>query len=509
VQIGFDTTVHVLIAAGTYALLVTAVARRRHGAFAAFLPMAALLALWTTVSLLQGGYGGALLQATAGRLAFALGATAPWVWLAFVVESRAQRRIAPRTLRLLGMPAAALALAALFAPPHPLGMVAGGPTALEPGLAFWIAALPYAVALLALAAVLLVDVAIQRTGPERLQALALVAAGLPLGLAILAHGIAAPAERLDVVTTALAATVVPAWLALGTLGGVLRPAVAFHEVFLAMNEAALVVAPDGLVLEANPAAARLLADEDLRHRALLSIAPQLEVARRAVSGRHGRSLLKGDLEGFEVSVAHLRDGRRRWRGSVLVVHDERRDREQARRLREDAFRDVLTGIANRRGFEVDVADALLSHRHAAIGIAFIDLDGFKQINDTLGHAAGDTVLITVAKRLESILRDGDTVARLGGDEFALLLPGITPSGLAGIVGRIEAQLAVPIKAEGTGVRVGASIGLASAPRDGRTVDALLDASDKRMYREKRAKATRTAEEAATAPATMGASSTVA
>ncbi|MBA2667202.1 MAG: diguanylate cyclase [Trueperaceae bacterium] len=481
---GVAVSIDILAAVSALALLAAVIVRRGDDGVAALAPVAALLALWVPVALLPIGGGG--LASVVSRVEFALAALLPWFWLGFVVRSVSHRRVSLGTLRLLGLPVGLVALAALAAPAHPLGVVAGS----APGLAFWAFALPYALALVALAAVLLVDAAVQSAAAERPHALVLSAVSLPLVIALTLVGGAASGAAVDPVTTALGTAAALLVTTLGIFGGTARSGVAFGEVFRAMHEASFVIAPDGSILEANPAASLLLTDEHLAGRSLLSVAPQLEVARRAVRGPQGRAALRGDLDGYEASIAHLRDGRGRHRGTVVVVHDERRERERTKRLREDAFRDGLTGIANRRGFEIDVEAAIAGRAHEAVGLAFVDLDGFKPINDTLGHAAGDVVLITVARRLETVLRDGDTVARIGGDEFALVLPGITPGGLAGIPERIARALAAPIEAEGEAVTVGASIGLASAPRDGRTVAALLEAADERMYRKKREKAER-------------------
>jgi diguanylate cyclase (GGDEF)-like protein len=114
----------------------------------------------------------------------------------------------------------------------------------------------------------------------------------------------------------------------------------------------------------------------------------------------------------------------------------------------------------------------------------LDLDGFKAVNDTWGHHAGDLVLVEIAARLSGTLRESDTAARLGGDEFVLLLPA-TP-----LIGAIEAArslvdfIVAPIPVEGQLVTVGASIGIAVFPNHGRNAEALLSAADSAMYRAK-------------------------
>lgn len=270
--------------------------------------------------------------------------------------------------------------------------------------------------------------------------------------------------------------------------GLLGPReIGFREVFEAMHEAALVVAPDGVVVEANPAALRLLGERDanaVRGEALLALAPQLEGARRATSRTGAPRPLTGDLEGFEASVSHLRDERRRLTASVMLIHDERLDRLREQRLASAASHDALTGVRNRSGFETALRDALAAHQSRALGLLYIDLDGFKAVNDSHGHACGDAVLIETARRLQGASRNGDVIGRLGGDEFGLLLPGVTPTGLAGAAARVRAAVSEPIHIGSLTVTVGASLGLAAAPHDGTDADALLRVADSRMYREK-------------------------
>jgi diguanylate cyclase (GGDEF)-like protein len=120
-------------------------------------------------------------------------------------------------------------------------------------------------------------------------------------------------------------------------------------------------------------------------------------------------------------------------------------------------------------------------------LLFLDLDHFKQVNDELGHAAGDELLIAVARRLREVVREGDTVARLGGDEFTLILNRIRePANAAAIAGKILAALVRPLVIAGRELRVGVSIGIAVFPDHGEKIEALLEAADHAMYRAKKA-----------------------
>lgn len=157
-------------------------------------------------------------------------------------------------------------------------------------------------------------------------------------------------------------------------------------------------------------------------------------------------------------------------------------------LRHLAFRDPLTGLANRALFidRLDHAMALHARDLRPVSLVFIDLDGFKLINDTLGHAAGDDLLVRVAERLTGALRGGDTVARLGGDEFAVLLE--DGGDVADGATRIGAALSTPFVVGGVTLPVSASVGVCALnPSDAPvSADELLARADAAMYAAKRA-----------------------
>ncbi len=153
-----------------------------------------------------------------------------------------------------------------------------------------------------------------------------------------------------------------------------------------------------------------------------------------------------------------------------------------RSLERRATTDELTGLVNRREFERVTDESLLAADRFATGVCLmlIDLNGFKQINDTLGHQFGDLVLQAAADRLQSAVRDTDVVGRWGGDEFVILLPGIEDgTGVRASAERIGRSLAdTPIVGD---VTVTAAIGAALFPRHGRTLDDLISAADVAMY----------------------------
>ncbi len=148
--------------------------------------------------------------------------------------------------------------------------------------------------------------------------------------------------------------------------------------------------------------------------------------------------------------------------------------------------DALTGLANRillrERFEEELAHAEL--HGGMLALHFIDLDRFKVVNDQLGHPTGDAVLQEVARRLTHVLGPRDVAARLGGDEFMVLQAGITPPGADRLARRIVHLLAAPYLIGDRTVRIGASIGIALAPRESRDLDQLLAAADRALYQAK-------------------------
>jgi diguanylate cyclase (GGDEF)-like protein len=153
-----------------------------------------------------------------------------------------------------------------------------------------------------------------------------------------------------------------------------------------------------------------------------------------------------------------------------------------------ASHDGLTGLPNRTLFLERLENALVdAGRRAHVGVLFSDLDRFKEVNDTLGHAAGDELLRQVAARLRATVRPGDTVGRLSGDEFAIILPGLAdPEDAHALAERVAACFTESFRLDGTDVEVGTSVGVAVLrdDADGRTAEQLLREADAAMYRHK-------------------------
>ena len=188
------------------------------------------------------------------------------------------------------------------------------------------------------------------------------------------------------------------------------------------------------------------------------------------------------VEALDLLVAQARVG---LANAVLVAQLELLKQT----YQDQATRDQLTGLLNRRGL-VLTAEQIPGH----LGVLFCDLDGFKGVNDTLGHAAGDELLEKVARRLESAMRADSVLGRMGGDEFVVVAPGASDEDLAGLGRRIEIEVGKPFLLEAGMARIGVSIGAAHAAPGERDLDSLLGQADQLMYEVKRSrKAGRAAE----------------
>jgi diguanylate cyclase len=153
-----------------------------------------------------------------------------------------------------------------------------------------------------------------------------------------------------------------------------------------------------------------------------------------------------------------------------------------------AFHDALTGLPNRALFNDRLEHGLAqAHRHGwTLALMFVDLNDFKIINDTYGHAAGDEILRTIAARLTDNTRNDDTVSRHGGDEFLYLLMEVKDeSDIAAIAEKIVGSIQQPCTVNNAPLIISASVGISIFPRDGTTADALLKSADKAMYKAKR------------------------
>lgn len=176
---------------------------------------------------------------------------------------------------------------------------------------------------------------------------------------------------------------------------------------------------------------------------------------------------------------------------VGVFSDITDEKQEAERIRYRASYDALTGLPNRSLLHDRLQQALakMVRERGLLGVLFLDLDGFKPVNDRYGHLAGDHLLVALSERLQGCVRESDTVARLGGDEFVIILPDMaSPADAQLVAAKILSALSVPFapQNETVPVRIGASIGISLYPAHGRTAEELLCAADKAMYAAKEA-----------------------
>lgn len=187
------------------------------------------------------------------------------------------------------------------------------------------------------------------------------------------------------------------------------------------------------------------------------------------------------------SISSIRDDH----GVVTHFVGVKEDITELKRLQAEldhmARHDVLTGLPNRALFRDRLEQALMQskRRKTACALLYLDLDGFKPVNDTYGHETGDALLVAVARRLQECVRESDTVARMGGDEFTVVLTNLNDGqSVERISHALLASLSNPFVIDRTSVTIGASIGVSVYPGDGTTVNELLSAADGAMYRVK-------------------------
>lgn len=187
---------------------------------------------------------------------------------------------------------------------------------------------------------------------------------------------------------------------------------------------------------------------------------------------------------IEVSASPIFDAHDELMGAVMVFHDVSHARALAHRMTYQAHHDPLTKLPNRRLLRQLANQAIgqAKRRDRQAGLLYLDLDGFKRVNDSMGHEAGDELLVALSHRLSSTLRQGDALCRQGGDEFIVLMPELQDQAEALVLAQRLVELcSEPIELCGQVVRLSVSIGIAFFPEDGDDFDELMRRADKAMY----------------------------
>jgi diguanylate cyclase (GGDEF)-like protein/PAS domain S-box-containing protein len=263
------------------------------------------------------------------------------------------------------------------------------------------------------------------------------------------------------------------------------------------SSAYIAIDAEGVITDWNERATETFgwpADEAIGRRLSALIIPEGQRAAHEAGLRRFAATGAGPLVGRRVELVAVHKAGREFPAELTVwpvraggiltysalIHDITERRRLEDELRHQAFHDSLTSLANRALFTDRLGHALERRTEGFVGVLFFDVDDFKLVNDGLGHAAGDALLIEVARRLGELLRGGDTAARLGGDEFAILLEQTTELEATNVADRIVASFQTPFEVAGHQVTSRASIGI-SLGQPGSDATALLREADAAMY----------------------------
>ena len=265
-------------------------------------------------------------------------------------------------------------------------------------------------------------------------------------------------------------------------------------------ECVKLISPEGRLLDMNPAGLAMLEVDSLEEAQSHTLidyvvkewrAPFTNLLKRVMTGENARLEfeiigLKGTHRWLETNATPLRDSE----GNITMllgitrdITERKRNEEQIRYL---ANFDLLTGLPNRAQLDFRVEELLSfsTHHNSEVAVMFLDLDHFKDINDSLGHNIGDRLLIEVSKKLQSVLRAEDIIARFGGDEFLFLLPNITNLSASQIAQKLLHVITDTFSLDEHQLKISGSIGISLFPADGSNFETLYKNADTAMYRAK-------------------------
>ncbi|SMC70068.1 histidine kinase N-terminal 7TM domain-containing protein [Papillibacter cinnamivorans] len=252
----------------------------------------------------------------------------------------------------------------------------------------------------------------------------------------------------------------------------------------------------GNVLEINPAARDMLElsprrNWDMPAEELLKEYPQLlRICQGQAEHVEEAALGKSNTRYFEVSFKQLTDSGKKPLGWIMQIYNINERKLETEKMREAASHDALTSLPNRAYLEKMLSDCLENARKhdSVLALAYLDLDNFKQVNDTYGHDAGDAMLREVACRLKTTLRETDIVSRYGGDEYIILFPSIGNFDSSVLIReKILRAFEGGFPCNGAIIQIRASIGFALYPKDGNCMAELIRYADQAMYRAKGSK----------------------
>jgi diguanylate cyclase (GGDEF)-like protein/PAS domain S-box-containing protein len=265
-------------------------------------------------------------------------------------------------------------------------------------------------------------------------------------------------------------------------------------------ECVKLVDANGQLVEMNPAGLKMLEVDSLeeaqKYTLMHYLLPEWRSAfialhKRVMNGEN--AILEFEIQGtkgthrwLETHATPLRDANGNITMLLGITRDTTQRKHNEEQIRYLANFDSLTGLPNRTQLNLQIKNllSLAKRSNKEITVMFLDLDRFKEINDTLGHSVGDTLLIQSSQRMQSLLREEDTVARLGGDEFIILLPNIQINGARKVAQKLLNVFSTPFQINHHELNISASIGIAVYPNDGIDFETLYKNADTAMYRAK-------------------------